>query len=58
MPTCATRRAISRSSSSRDLLGDEPYAAFKKLDIGDIIGVKGEVFRTKMGEISVRMLTR
>ena len=39
----------------RDLLGDEPYAAFKKLDIGDIIGVKGEVFRTKMGEISVRV---
>ena len=39
----------------RDLLGDEPYAAFKKLDIGDIIGVKGEVFRTKMGEISVRI---
>ena len=35
----------------RDLLGDEAYAAFKKLDIGDIIGVKGEVFRTKMGEI-------
>ena len=40
----------------RDLLGDEPYAAFKKLDIGDIIGVKGEVFRTKMGEISVRII--
>ena len=39
----------------RDLLGDEAYAAFKKLDIGDIIGVKGEVFRTKMGEISVRI---
>ena len=39
----------------RDLLGDEAYAAFKKLDIGDIIGVKGEVFRTKMGEISVRV---
>ena len=38
--------------SSRDLLGDEAYAAFKKLDIGDIIGVKGEVFRTKTGEIS------
>ena len=32
----------------RDELGDEPYAAFKKLDVGDIIGVKGEVFRTKM----------
>ena len=39
----------------RDLLGDEAYASFKKLDIGDIIGVKGEVFRTKMGEISVRI---
>ena len=39
----------------RDLLGDEPYAAFKKLDIGDVIGCKGEVFRTKMGELSVRV---
>ena len=39
----------------RDVLGDEAYAAFKKLDIGDIIGCKGEVFRTKMGEISVRV---
>ena len=38
----------------RDLVGDEEYAAFKKMDIGDIIGVKGEVFRTKMGEISVK----
>ena len=39
----------------RDILGDEAYAAYKKLDIGDIIGVKGEVFRTKMGELSVRV---
>ena len=38
----------------RDELGDEPYAAFKKLDIGDIIGVEGEVFRTRTGELSVR----
>ena len=38
----------------RDLLGEEEYAAFKKMDIGDVIGVKGEVFRTKMGEISVK----
>ncbi len=38
---------------SRDSLGDEAYAAFKKLDVGDIIGVKGKVFRTQMGEISV-----
>ena len=38
----------------RDVIGDEAYAGFKKMDIGDIIGVKGIVFRTKMGEISVR----
>lgn len=38
----------------RDVVGEEEYAAFKKCDIGDVIGVKGEVFRTKMGEISVR----
>ncbi len=38
---------------SRDDLGDENYAAFKKTDIGDIIGIKGIVFTTKMGEISV-----
>ena len=38
---------------SKDDLGDEPYKAFKRLDIGDIIGVKGFVFTTKMGEISV-----
>ena len=38
----------------RDLIGDEAYAAFKKLDIGDLIGVKGEVFRTKKGELSVK----
>ena len=38
----------------RDVIGDEPYAGFKKMDIGDIVGVKGIVFRTKMGELSVR----
>ena len=38
----------------RDELGDDAYAAFKKLDVGDIIGVKGEVFRTKTGELSAR----
>ena len=37
----------------RDDVGEEAYADFKKLDIGDIIGVKGNLFRTKMGEISV-----
>ena len=39
----------------RDIMGDDAYAAFKKLDIGDIIGCKGVVFRTKMGELSVRV---
>ncbi len=39
----------------RDLIGDEEYAAFKKLDIGDLIGVKGEIFRTKKGELSVKV---
>lgn len=39
----------------KDLLGEEIYSEVKALDIGDIVGVKGEVFRTKMGEISVRV---
>ena len=38
---------------ARDSVGEEEYAAFKKFDIGDIIGVKGEVFATKTGEPSV-----
>ena len=38
---------------ARDNLGEESYKEFKKLDIGDIIGVKGTVFRTKTGEISI-----
>ena len=40
---------------SRNDLGDDAYAGFKKLDIGDIIGVKGFPFRTKTGEISVHV---
>ena len=38
---------------ARDNLGEESYKEFKKLDIGDIIGVKGTVFRTRTGEISI-----
>ena len=38
---------------SRDDLGEDAYKDFKKLDIGDIVGVKGMVFTTKMGEISI-----
>ena len=40
---------------ARDNVGEEPYKEFKKLDIGDIIGVKGTVFRTKTGEISIHV---
>ena len=38
---------------ARDAVGEEPYADFKKFDIGDIVGVKGFVFKTKTGEVSV-----
>ena len=37
-----------------DELGEEAFAKFKKVDIGDIVGVEGEVFKTKRGEISVK----
>ena len=40
---------------ARDSVGEEPYARFKKFDIGDIVGVKGEVFRTQKGEMSVHV---
>lgn len=42
-----------QSYVARDSVGEEPYKAFKKLDIGDIVGLKGEVFKTKTGEISI-----
>ncbi|MBR6366486.1 MAG: lysine--tRNA ligase [Lachnospiraceae bacterium] len=42
---------------SRDSLGEEPYKEFKKLDIGDIIGVTGYVFITKTGETSIHVET-
>jgi len=42
-----------QSYVARDSLGEEEYKAFKKLDIGDIIGIEGSVFRTKTGEISI-----
>ncbi len=38
----------------KDILGDEEYDRFKKLDIGDIVGAEGEVFTTQTGEISIR----
>ncbi len=42
-----------QSYVARDSLGEEEYKAFKKLDIGDIVGVVGRVFKTKTGEISL-----
>lgn len=42
-----------QSYVARDYVGEEPYADFKKFDIGDIVGIKGKAFRTKTGEISV-----
>ncbi len=38
---------------ARDAIGEEEYSAFKKMDIGDIVGIKGEVFKTKTGEVSI-----
>ena len=42
-----------QSYVARDSLGEEAYKDFKKLDVGDVIGIRGEVFRTKTGEISI-----
>ena len=42
-----------QSYVARDSLGEEEYKDFKKLDIGDIIGIEGSVFKTKTGEISI-----
>ena len=42
-----------QSYVARDSVGEENYKEFKKLDVGDVIGITGEVFRTKTGEISI-----
>lgn len=42
-----------QSYVARDAIGEEEYADFKKLDIGDIVGVTGDVFKTKTGEVSL-----
>ena len=42
-----------QSYVARDSIGEEEYKAFKKMDIGDIVGLTGEVFKTKTGEISI-----
>ncbi len=42
-----------QSYVARDSIGEEPYKDFKKFDIGDLVGIEGEVFTTKTGEISI-----
>ena len=42
-----------QSYVARDSIGEEPYADFKKYDVGDIVGIEGEVFKTKTEEISI-----
>ena len=46
-------KGMIQSYVAKDSLGDEAYKDFKKLDVGDIIGIKGQVFKTKTGEISI-----
>ena len=46
-------KGMLQSYVARDSIGEDAYKAFKKLDVGDIIGIKGQVFRTKTGEISI-----
>ena len=42
-----------QSYVARDCIGEDSYKDFKKYDVGDIVGIKGEVFKTKTGEISI-----
>ncbi len=46
-----------QSYVARDAIGEEEYKAFKKLDIGDVVGIKGTVFKTKTGEISIHAVS-
>ena len=46
-----------QSYVARDSLGEDAYKDFKKLDVGDLIGITGEVFKTKTGEISIHAAT-
>src|ERR1700690_2400475 len=39
----------------KDVVGDDAYAAFRRLDLGDIVGARGTLFRTKAGEVTVRV---
>ena len=47
------REGLLQCYTARDSLGEENYAEFKKMDIGDILGIEGFVFKTKTGEVTV-----
>ena len=47
------RKGDKKVAGARDNIGEDSYKDFKKMDIGDIVGIKGEVFKTKTGEISI-----
>src|SRR6478736_222586 len=49
------RRARATSSAWRDALGDEIYSTLELFDIGDVVGVTGPLFRTRTGEVTVRV---
>lgn len=51
----ADRDGLIQGYVARDIIGEEPYKKFKKMDIGDIVGVKGTVFKTKTGETSIHV---
>ena len=48
------RKGKIQSYVRRDEIGEEEYKVFKKLDLGDFIGIRGPLFRTKTGEVTVR----
>lgn len=50
---CAGSKGSIQSYVARDCIGEDEYKAFKKMDIGDIVNIKGTVFKTKTGEISI-----
>ncbi|HEU5079570.1 MAG TPA: lysine--tRNA ligase [Opitutaceae bacterium] len=49
------QRGVIQLYLKKDVVGDDAYVAFKKLDLGDIIGARGTLFKTKTGEITVRV---
>jgi lysyl-tRNA synthetase, class II len=49
------QRGVIQLYVKKDLIGDEAYVAFKKLDLGDFVGATGTLFKTKTGEVTVRV---